>query len=85
MYDGFIFDFDGTIADSKEIVNEILNGLVIKYRLNQITEKEIKHRSGLSLIKKIKLLAYIRKVDSEFKDLYYGKAYGQQYLREAGE
>lgn len=34
MYDRFIFDFDGTIADSQEIVNEILNGLVIKYRLN---------------------------------------------------
>lgn len=71
MYDRLIFDFDGTIADSREIVDELLGALILEHRLNRITVKEIKHKSDLSVIQKIKLLIFIRKVDSEFKELYH--------------
>lgn len=68
MYKNLVFD--GTIANSRDIVNEMLSELALKHNLGQITPKEIKHRSELSLMKKNKFLLFIRKVDAEFKDLY---------------
>jgi phosphoglycolate phosphatase len=70
MYRYLVFDFDGTLADSQETVTELFSGLASKYGFAQLTPKEIKHRSGLPLLKQIQLLLFIRKVDPEFKDLY---------------
>jgi phosphoglycolate phosphatase len=72
MYNYIIFDFDGTIADSDKVVNEILSNLAIKYRIHNLSPKEFKHKSELSLIKKIKMLLFIHKVETEFK-IQYGK------------
>ena len=73
MVKHLIFDFDGTIADSQEIVDEILGELAIKHSIDHLTPKEIKHISGLPFMKRLKLLIFIRKVDSEFKDRYRAK------------
>lgn len=70
MFKHLIFDFDGTIAESQEIVGDILTKLASKYQFDELSAKEIKHRSSLSLSKKIKLFFFIRRVDSEFKGLY---------------
>ncbi len=71
MYDHVIFDFDGTIADSEAVVTEMIVGLAEKYKVGSLTQKEIKHRSQLPLVIKLKLYSFIKKIDDEFKQLYY--------------
>ncbi|MDB5054455.1 MAG: hypothetical protein JWM44_2505, partial [Bacilli bacterium] len=36
-----IFDFDGTIVDSKELAFHLLNDLSDKYRFNKISRSEL--------------------------------------------
>jgi phosphoglycolate phosphatase len=70
MYKYIIFDFDGTIADSDKTVNDILSDLAVKYHFDRVSPKVFKHKSELSFPKKIKMLLFIHRVESEFKNRY---------------
>lgn len=70
MYQVVIFDFDGTIADSDPVVNKILGSLIAKYGLEQLSPKDFKHKSNLPLLKKLRMLLFIKKVAPEFKKMY---------------
>lgn len=70
MYNAVIFDFDGTIADSSAQVDRILDRLAIRYHFQGLSARDFKHREGLSFLKMIRMLLFIRKVGTEFKRRY---------------
>jgi phosphoglycolate phosphatase len=70
LYKTIIFDFDGTIADSEQTVDKILEGLAERYKFDNLSPKEFKHKAGLPLLKKVRMLFFVRKVELEFKKLY---------------
>lgn len=51
-----IFDFDGTIADSKYITVEILNELADKYNYRKISREEQEGFRGMSIAERLKAL-----------------------------
>lgn len=72
-----IFDFDGTLANSIEVVVKVYNGLAEQYSFNQINPNEYRNMMKLSLREKIKVLnipmskvLVIRKFSQEFKRQY---------------
>ncbi|MEL7609388.1 MAG: HAD-IA family hydrolase [Bacillota bacterium] len=69
-YKSIIFDFDGTLADSSNVVNEILGKLTAKYHYTKFNPKELKHRGASSLLKKIQMLWFLAKANKEFKQMY---------------
>ncbi len=70
MYKYIIFDFDGTIVDSNQVVNEVVNDLAVKYKCEKIIPKEIKHCPDLKILRKLRLYFFIRRIDGEFKKQY---------------
>jgi len=52
-----IFDFDGTLADSENIVIDACNTLSEKHKFKKIQNKDIDHLRGLSIIDKCKFLS----------------------------
>lgn len=51
-----IFDFDGTLVDSKDIAIASINILAEKYRFKKIQEEDIEHLRKLSIAEKCKAL-----------------------------
>jgi len=51
-----IFDFDGTLVDSKDIAIASINKLSEKYKFKRIIEEEIEHLRKLSIVEKCKAL-----------------------------
>lgn len=51
-----LFDFDGTIADSKRLAVELYNDLAEKYQYEKISEQDIQGFSKLSIKERLKLL-----------------------------
>lgn len=51
-----LFDFDGTIADSKRLAVELYNDLAEKYQYEKISEQDIRGFSKLSIHERLKLL-----------------------------
>ncbi|MFS0837145.1 HAD-IA family hydrolase [Paenibacillus sp. 1P03SA] len=51
-----IFDFDGTIADSKELAVRLFNEMAVKFGGRRIEEAEIGRLSGLSVPDRLKAL-----------------------------
>jgi len=70
MYRYFIFDFDGTVANSGALVEQIIGKLAADNTVKMVSAKEFKHREGLSVLKKLRLLLFIRRVGGDFKDMY---------------
>lgn len=70
MYQYILFDFDGTIADSEQVVYENLKHLCNKYGFHKLSYQEFKPYAPLSLRKKIIVLLFLRKIELEFKQLY---------------
>ena len=70
MYRYFIFDFDGTVANSGALVEQILAKLASDDSVKMISAKDFKHREGLNILKKLQMFFFIRKVSGSFKDLY---------------
>ncbi|EIW17769.1 MULTISPECIES: HAD-IA family hydrolase [Pelosinus] len=53
-----LFDFDGTLVDSLNIVIEVYNQLAGKYEAKKIEHKDIAHIKGLSITEKAKFLDF---------------------------
>lgn len=70
MYRYFIFDFDGTVANSGALVEQIIGKLAADNRQKASTAKEFKHRERLSVIKKLRLFLFIRRISDDFKNMY---------------
>lgn len=51
-----IFDFDGTIVESRYLTVELLNELAPKYRLRKIKESEYEHLRSLSIPQRCKAI-----------------------------
>ncbi|MDB5054507.1 MAG: haloacid dehalogenase superfamily enzyme subfamily, partial [Bacilli bacterium] len=51
-----IFDFDGTIVDSKELAFHLLNDLSDKYRFNKISRSELEVLTKLPIKDRLKIL-----------------------------
>lgn len=56
MFKHVIFDFDGTLVDSKDLAVEIFNQLADKYKLGKIKEEEVEHLRTLSVMEKCKFM-----------------------------
>ena len=70
MYRYFIFDFDGTVANSGALVEQIIGKLAADNKVKTDRAKEFKHREGLPVLKKLRLFLFIRKVSDDFKYMY---------------
>ena len=53
-----LFDFDGTLVDSLNIVIEVYNQLADKYNSKKIEQKDIAHLKGLSIMERSKFLDF---------------------------
>lgn len=53
-----LFDFDGTLVDSLNIVIELYNQLADKYHAKKIEQTDIEHLKGLSITEKSKFLDF---------------------------
>ncbi len=53
-----LFDFDGTLVDSLNIVIDVYNQLADKYEAKKIEQKDIAHIKGLSATEKAKFLDF---------------------------
>ncbi|MTI80433.1 MAG: HAD-IA family hydrolase [Firmicutes bacterium] len=51
-----IFDFDGTIADSKDLAINLYNEVADKHNLTKVKDEDINYFSSLSIIERCKLL-----------------------------
>lgn len=51
-----IFDFDGTLVDSENIVIDVCNTLADKHKFKKIIKEDIDYLKGLSVIEKCKFL-----------------------------
>ncbi|QUH26540.1 HAD-IIIA family hydrolase [Serpentinicella alkaliphila] len=51
-----IFDFDGTLADSENIVISVCNQMAAKHNFSKIKKEDIEYLRGLSLMDKCKFL-----------------------------
>lgn len=56
MIKHIIFDFDGTIVDSRFLAVELLNQLAEKYKFRKIKEKEFEHFRSLSITERCKAI-----------------------------
>ena len=50
-----IFDFDGVLADSEDVLFDALNFALKKFRMNEITKHEFKSESKMALLDKRKM------------------------------
>jgi len=53
-----LFDFDGTLVDSLNIVIEVYNQLAEKYEAKKIEQKDIAYLKGLSIMERSKFLNF---------------------------
>lgn len=72
-----VFDFDGTLVNSVEVVVKVYNELADQYKFNKIDPTEYRNMMNLSLREKIKVLnvpmfrvLLIRKFSRDFKSNY---------------
>ena len=70
MYRYFIFDFDGTVANSGALVEKILGELAADSRAKMISAKDFKHREGLGVLKKLRMFFFIRRISGTFREKY---------------
>jgi len=69
-YRYLIFDFNGTLIDSSEIMHDIVDDLITKSRFTGITSKDVENRRSLPLVKKIKVLIFTARYLRRFFQLY---------------
>jgi len=69
-YKHIIFDFNGTLVDSTEIICEILSGLIAKSRFKNLTPKDFEKIRDLPPLKKAKVLFFTIKYQRKFLDLF---------------
>lgn len=72
-----VFDFDGTLVDSVDVVVKVYNELAIKYKFNTLNSNDYRMMMNLSLKEKIKALnvpmrrvLLIKRFSQEFKNKY---------------
>ncbi|WP_422660905.1 HAD hydrolase-like protein [Paenibacillus sp. EC2-1] len=72
-----VFDFDGTLVDSVDVVVKVYNGLALKYKFNTLNSSDYRMMMNLSLKEKIKALNVpmrrvflIKRFSQEFKNNY---------------
>lgn len=53
-----LFDFDGTLVDSLNVVIELYNQLADNYHAKKIEQKDIEHLKGLSIMERAKFLDF---------------------------
>jgi len=70
QYKVLLFDFDGTIANSADVVLQSLAALINKYNYPNVTPKQLKHKQAKSIFEKIRMLLFMAKIKKEFKALY---------------
>lgn len=56
MFKHVIFDFDGTLVDSKDLAVDLFNKLADKYKLPKLNQEDIEHLSTLSVMEKCKFM-----------------------------
>ncbi|MGF7050688.1 phosphoglycolate phosphatase [Paenibacillus sp. DS2015] len=72
-----VFDFDGTLVDSAEVIVKVYNELAVQYKLKKLEREEYQIIMNLPLRKRIKALDAsifriftLGKIGKEFKDKY---------------
>jgi len=61
-----IFDFNGTLVDSSEVICEILNGLIAKSRFKSLTTKDFEKIERLHFFKKVKVILFFARYQRKF-------------------
>ncbi|MCT8138106.1 HAD-IA family hydrolase [Anaerobacillus sp. CMMVII] len=53
-----IFDFDGTLVDSKDLSIQVINQLAEKYQINKLSETDIEHLRKYSIAERCKAMNF---------------------------
>jgi len=69
-YKYIVFDFNGTLVDSSEVMNEILNDLISKSHFKSLSPKDFEKVRNLPFFKKIKVIMFAIKHQKEFMKLF---------------
>jgi len=69
-YKHIIFDFNGTLVDSSEAMNEILSGLIAKSRFKSLTPKDFEKIEKLPFAKKAKVILFFIRYQRKFLRLF---------------
>jgi len=69
-YRHIIFDFNGTLVDSANLMHEVLNGLIQKSRFKSLTTKDFETSQKLPPMKKIKMLLFSIKYQPIFMRIF---------------
>ena len=69
-YSHIIFDFNGTLTDSSEIIYEIVSGMIEKSGFGNITPKDFENIRDLPILKRIKVLIFTAMYTGKFLKLY---------------
>jgi len=69
-YRHIIFDFNGTLVDSGDLMHEILDGLIKKSRFKSLTTKDFETSQKLPPMKKIKMLLFSIKYQPIFLKVF---------------
>ena len=77
MYKHIIFDFDGTLVNSKDVLLEVFNGLAYKYKYKKLSEEDFNIINNLPMGKRLKMLGIpfyrtfgMKKLQKESNDKY---------------
>ncbi len=92
MYKHIIFDFDGTLVDSTNIMMKILNDLAQKYNFKKLSENDYKQLNSLPIKERFKVLGipfyrllFLKKVSEEIRETYKNYLYSIKFFSEVQE
>jgi len=68
-YEHIIFDFNGTLVDSVEVINNILGGLITRSRFKSLTPKDFEKVGRLPFFKRLKVIIFSLKYQRKFLKL----------------
>lgn len=70
MYKHIVFDFDGTLVNSAEVMFKVFNNLAEKYCLKGFAQEDFRQFKDLAFKKKLRLFLFMIQKEKEFKYIY---------------
>jgi len=65
-YKHVIFDFNGTLVNSLDVIEDVLNGLIARSRFKELTPRDFEKVRSLPFGKKARVLLFFAKYQKEF-------------------